>query len=94
MESYWGGVAGEARSVRLGNRVRRRYAMAWIQPLRVGEIKVAHQTLPRSADAVVGLEIHLLALHATPQPFDELVVALASLGVLDRAVDIDGPLVE
>ena len=30
---------------------------------------------PRGADAVVGLEVHALVLHAAPQPFNEDVIA-------------------
>ena len=44
-------------------------------PLDIETLDVLGNVGARSADAVIGLEIHALVLHAAPEPFDEHVVA-------------------
>ena len=68
--------------------------MALVRPVRVVELEVHRQSLPRGADAVVGLEVHVLVLHAAPQSLDEHVVsptafAVRALGRAD-APDLGG----
>src|SRR3978361_2356898 len=61
--------------------VRRAPAGRLMRALGIVEIEVGAQMLAGCADAVVGLEVDILVLHAAPQPLHEDVVPPATLAV-------------